>query len=150
MTATGNSVSKRDCSNCNGPGLNCPGLNGSFPNHHLQTIAKQSCCSHNINNSKVVNNSAGKKNFIRQNCNIMEPTDQEAEAKMRHHWTRVQQVKKNLQDNGCVSSNTFAEILLNEGADLLTMLKNNSFMMSSMADSLSEKWQEANTNENNC
>ena len=63
MTATGNSVSKRDCSNCDGPGLNCPGLNGSFPNHHLQTIAKQSCCSHNINNSKVVNNSAGKKKF---------------------------------------------------------------------------------------
>ena len=79
----------------------------------------------------------------------MEPTDQEAEAKMRHHWTRVQQVKKNLQDNGCVSSNTFAEILLNEGADLLTMLKNNSFMMSSMADSLPENRQKANTNENN-
>ena len=76
----------------------------------------------------------------------MEPTDQEAEAKMRHHWTRVQQVKKNLQRHGCVSSNTFAEILLNKGADLLTMLKNNLFMMSSMADSVSGKLSEANTN----
>ena len=49
-----------------------------------------------------------------------------------------------------MSSDAFAEILLKEGANLLTLLKNNLFMMSSMADSLPEKWQEANTNENNC
>ena len=79
----------------------------------------------------------------------MDTTNQEAEEKLCCHWTRVKQVKQNLKCNECVSSNTFAEILLNEGADLLTMLKNNSFMMSSMADSLHENRQEANTNENN-
>ena len=79
----------------------------------------------------------------------MDTTNQEAEEKLRRHWTRVEQVKQNLKRNEHVSSNMFAEILLNKGANLLTMLKNNSFMMSSMADSLPENRQEANTNENN-
>ena len=65
-------------------------------------------------------------------------TDKEAADELRR-LNRAEQVKLKLKNENCVSSNAFAEILLEEGKDLLETLKNNSFMMSSMADSLSGK-----------